>query len=128
RKIVRTRAPRVRPGALAGARFVDAQAAPLQGHAVGGVDGRCAIGVLHLDEPETTRSAGLAGADDFGRMDGAILAEQFAQFVLGGCKREVAHLDAFHYCPRCGASAGGWLVERPGTWCRPSTDGAGAGY
>jgi len=60
---------------------IDLQVSATEGLVIEGRDRR--VGVVHLDEGESTGLARVAIGDDLGRLDGSVLAEELPELVFG---------------------------------------------
>src|SRR5262249_11850849 len=86
------------PAVFPGLGLVDGQRPALKLGAVEGVDGLLGLGVIiHFDEPEAARTAGLAVGDDLGAGDFPVLLEKGQQVVGAGIPNEIANVNVLRH-------------------------------
>jgi len=84
--------------ALTLTRFIDAQGPAAEILTVQGADRGIAARIVHLNEPETARTLGLAIRDQLDRRHRTMLREQVTQFIFRSTEGQIAHEQTLaHY-------------------------------
>lgn len=89
---VSTRAAAVAAAARALLRFVHLQRASAEISAVQCLNGSCRIRIRHLDEPESTRTSGVAIGDQRYLLDRAVIGEQGANGLVSRRKGKISNV------------------------------------